>query len=58
MEAEFNAMTMAELVNTVTTQSNAQMEKMKEMFSKSLEAMSNNMQPGKETMSTNQKCPH
>ena len=57
-EAEIDAMEMTELVNAVTVQRNAQMEKMMEMFSKSLKAISNNKQPGKETMSANQECPH
>ncbi|KAL7489968.1 hypothetical protein ACHAW6_015726, partial [Cyclotella cf. meneghiniana] len=57
-EAEINAMAMAELVNVVTMQSDAQMEKMMEIFSKSLETMSNNKQSGKEALSTNQKFPN
>ncbi|KAL7488826.1 hypothetical protein ACHAW6_014425 [Cyclotella cf. meneghiniana] len=57
-EAEINMMAMAELLHAVTTQSNAQMEKMMEMFTKSLEAMSSNKRPGQETTSTNQKFPH
>ena len=57
-EAELNAMAMAEFVNAVTTNSNAQMEKMMEMFTKSLATLSNNKQPDKETTFTHQKCPH
>ena len=57
-EAEINAMAMAEFVNAVTTNTNAQMEKMMEMFTKSLETMSNNKQPDKKTTFTRQPCPH
>lgn len=59
-DAELQALAMAELVNAVTANNNAQMEKMMEMFSKSLEAMSNNKQPGTTTRGTNsyQQCPH
>jgi hypothetical protein len=56
-EAKINAMAMAEFVNTVTTNTNAQMEKMMEMFTKSLETMPNNKQPKKKTF-THQPCPH
>ena len=57
-EAELNAMAMAEFVNAVTTNNNAQMEKMMEMFTKSLETMTNNKQSDKKTTPTNQQCPH
>ena len=52
-DAELQALTMAELVNAVTANNNAQMENMMEMFSKSLEAMLSNKQPGTTTKQTN-----
>ena len=56
-EVELNAMAMAEFVNAVTAQSNAQMEKMMELFKTSLEAMSSKQQSNA-SKSTHQKCPH
>jgi hypothetical protein len=58
-EAELNALAMAEIVNAVTAQNNAQMEKMMDMFKASLEAMSNKQQGTQSgTQATNPKCPH
>ncbi len=58
-EAELNALAMAEIVNAVTAQNNAQMEKMMDMFKASLEAMTNK-QTGTQsgTQSTIPKFPH
>ena len=58
-EVELIALAMAEIVNAVTAQNNAQMEKMMDMFKASLEAMTNK-QAGTQsgTQSTIQKCPH
>ena len=56
-EAELNALAMAEIVNAVTAQNNAHMEKMMDIFKASLEAMTNKQ--GTPTGSnTNAKCPH
>eukprot|EP00804_Cyclotella_cryptica_P025977 CCRYP_002794-RA/>CCRYP_002794-RA protein AED:0.40 eAED:0.40 QI:0/0/0/1/0/0.5/2/0/349 len=54
---ELNALAMAEFVNAVMTQSNAQMEKMMEMFKTSLESLSSK-QSGGEARQTHPKCPH
>jgi hypothetical protein len=56
-EAELNAIAMAELVNAVTTQNNAQLEKMIDLFKTSLEAMTNKLNSPSGT-NTIQKCPH
>jgi hypothetical protein len=48
---------MAEFVNAVTMQSNAQMEKMMEMFKTSLESLSGKHSGG-EARQTHSKCPH
>jgi hypothetical protein len=56
-EDELNALAMAEFVNAVTMQSNAQMEKMMEMFKTSLESLSGKHSGG-EARQTHSKCPH
>ncbi len=58
-KAELNALAMAEIVNAVTPQNNAQMDKMMDMFKASLEAMTNK-QTGTQsgTQSTIPKCHH
>ena len=55
-EAEIQAMAMAEFVNAVTAQSNAQMEKMMAMFEKAMSAKPSGVSPN--TTFTHQKCPH
>jgi hypothetical protein len=58
-EEELNALAMAEIVNAVQAQNNAQMEKMMEMFKASMEAMTK--QQGTNTPAggnTIKKCPH
>jgi hypothetical protein len=56
-EAELNALAMAEIVNAVTAQNNAHMEKMMDMFKASLEAMTNT-QGTSSGSNTIAKCPH
>jgi hypothetical protein len=48
---------MAEFVNAVTMQSNAQIEKMMEKFKTSLEALASK-QSGSKARQTHPKCPH
>ena len=55
-EAEFQAMAMAEFVNAVTAQTNAQMEKMMEMFKEAMAAKPSGVSPN--TTFTHPKCPH
>ena len=56
-EAELNALAMAEIVNAVTAQNNAQMEKLMDMFKASMEAMTNKQGTPAES-NTIAKCPH
>eukprot|EP00956_Cyclotella_meneghiniana_P007409 scaffold10112_cov34-Cyclotella_meneghiniana.AAC.2 len=55
-EAEIQAMAMAEFVNAVTAQTNAQMEKMMEMFKEAMSAKPSGVSPN--TTFTHPKCPH
>jgi len=55
-EAEIQAMAMAEFVNAVTAQTNAQMEKMMQMSEKAMSAKQPETTPN--TTFTHQKCPH
>ena len=57
-EADLNAMAMVEIINAVTAQNNAQMEKMMEMFQQSLSTMSTKQPSSETTKFTHQKCPH
>ena len=57
-DADLNAMAMVEIVNAVTANSNAQMEKLMEMFTKQMEAMSTKQPAGTSQNTTHQKCPH
>ncbi len=56
-DAELNALAMAEIVNAVTAQNNAHMEKIMDMFKTSLEAMTNK-QGTPSGSNTTAKCPH
>ena len=49
-------MALAEFVNAVTAQSNAQMEKMMAMFERAMTAKPSGVSPN--TTFTHQKCPH
>eukprot|EP00804_Cyclotella_cryptica_P007736 CCRYP_001353-RA/>CCRYP_001353-RA protein AED:0.15 eAED:0.15 QI:0/0/0/1/0.2/0.16/6/0/947 len=60
-EEELNALAMAEIVNAVQAQNNAQMEKMMEMFKASMEAMTKQQgtnTPAGGNTNTITKCPH
>ena len=55
-EAQIQALALADVVNALTAQTNAQMDKMMEMFKEAMSAKSSGILPN--TTFTHPKCPH